>query len=133
MVVVMNEAASMWRSKLQSIVTTSMCEAEYVSAVDAAKEVLWLSYLLCEISSKFKKLTLHVDKQSALSLMRLHHAGTSGRTKHIDVNYHCLRDRVMSGDLDMDFVATERQVADGLTKVLNGSRMKASKAAFGLM
>jgi hypothetical protein len=133
MVVVMNGAAIMWRSKLQSIVTTSTCEAEYVSASDAAKEVLWLSKLLCEISSKFKKLTLHVDNQSALSLMRLHHAGTSGRTKHIDVNYHFLRDRVIRGDLDVDFVATEEQVADGLTKVLNGSRMKASKAALGLM
>jgi hypothetical protein len=74
-----------------------------------------------------------VDNQSALTLMKLHHAGTSGRTKHIDVAYHFLRDRTMRGDLDVQFIATDQQKADGLTKVLNGARLEASRTALGLI
>jgi hypothetical protein len=133
MAVVMNGGAVMWRSKLQSIVTTSTCEAEYVAASEAAKEVLWLSKLLCEIDGQYRKLTLRVDNQSALTLMKQHHAGTSGRTKHIDVVYHFLRDRVIRQDIDVDFVATEEQKADGLTKVLNGMKLQESKKALGLV
>jgi hypothetical protein len=125
----MNGAAIMWRSKLQSIVSTSTCEAEYVAASDAAKEVLWLSKLLCEINGQFQKLTLYLDNQSALTLLKLSHAGTNGRTKHIDVVYHFLRDRIARGDLKVEFVATEGQKADGLTKILSGSSLKISRMA----
>jgi hypothetical protein len=102
-------------------VATSTCEAECIAASDAAKEILWLSKLLCEMDTQLRKITLHVDNQSALTLMKLHHAGTSGRPKHIDVAYHFLRDRTMRGDLDVQFIATDQQKADGLMKVLNGA------------
>ena len=131
--VLMHGAAVMWRSKLQTVVATSTCEAEYIAAAAAAKEVLWLSKLLTELSGSFRKLVLSVDNQSALTLMQQHHAGVSGRTKHVDVNFHFLRFRVMNGDLGVQFVATDDQKADVLTKALAVAKLDTAVSALGLV
>lgn len=41
-----------------------------------------------------------------------------GRNKHIDVKLHHLRDRVRNGDVDVQYVSTEKQLADIMTKPL---------------
>jgi hypothetical protein len=39
-----------------------------------------------------------------------------GRMKHIEVDYHFISDRVAKKLLDVKFISTDDQVADGLTK-----------------
>ena len=41
------------------------------------------------------------------------------RTKHIDIRHHFLRDHAQKGDITLDFVRTEDQLADIFTKPLN--------------
>jgi hypothetical protein len=120
MCILVNGGAIMWRAKLQSVVATSTCEAEYISAAEATKEVLWLTKLWSEFNDKHRALTLCVDNQSALTLMNKHTAGASGRTKHIDIAYHFIKHRVMVGDMKVDFVSTQEMLADVMTKGLAG-------------
>ena len=87
MVVKMGTGAISWSSRLQSIVALSTTEAEYVSAVSAAQEILWLRSLFKEMGYDIKQpTTLCVDNQSALQVMKNpeHH----GRMKHLDLRFY---------------------------------------------
>jgi hypothetical protein len=128
----MHGGVVMWRAKRQSIVATSTCEAEYISASEAMKELLWLSNLLSEITGSFSKLVLQIDNQSAITLMSKRTAGVNGRTKHIDVAFHSLRHRVMRGDVKVCFVSTKQMKADIMTKALPGPTHVAAVKALGL-
>jgi hypothetical protein len=123
-VMLMQHAAVMWLSKLQSIVATSTAEAEYIAAAMATKDGLWVRKLLGEIYGKVSPLNLMVDNQSAVVLISQHTAGQSGRTKHIDVQYHFVRDRFQRGDVSVTFVPTGDQHADIFTKQLAGPEFR---------
>jgi hypothetical protein len=119
-VMMMQGAAVAWISKLQSIVATSTAEAEFIAAAMASKQGLWVRKLLGEIYGKVSPLMLRVDNQPAIVLLTEHTAGQSGRTKHIDVQFHFVRDRYQRGDVIVKFVCTQDQRADIFTKQLPG-------------
>lgn len=131
-VVLMRGGPVVWKSKLQTVVAASTCEAEYVAAAAAAKEALWVRKLLGEMSGQVQRIPLYGDNQSALVLMKQHTSGASGRTKHIDVPFHFVRHRVMQGDLEAVFVPTDEMKADILTKALPGPKHEAGACALGL-
>ena len=56
------------------------------------------------------------DNTSVINLSKnlVHHS----RTKHIDIRHHFLRDNVLKGDITLEFISTDKQVADILTKPL---------------
>jgi hypothetical protein len=119
-VMLMQNAAVVWLSKLQSIVATSTAEAEYIAAATATKEGLWVRKLLGEVHGSVSPLNLVVDNQSAVVLISQHTAGRSDRTNYIDVQHHFVRDRFQRGDVSVQFVPTEDQHADMFTKQLPG-------------
>lgn len=123
-VMLMQGAAVLWLSKLQTIVATSTAEAEFIAASVATKEGLWVRKLLSEFSGKVNPLNLAVDNQSALVLISEHTAGQSGRTKHIDIQFQHVRDRYQRGDVTVRFVSTTDQRADMFTKQLGGPEFK---------
>jgi hypothetical protein len=120
MVVTLNGRAVMWMSKLQSVVATSTAEAEFISAATGVKEALWIRKLLSEITGKGVAVQLRCDNQSAIHLIKQNTAGRTGRSKHIDVQFHFLKDRFQRGDLEVEFVETANQAADMFTKQLPG-------------
>jgi transposase InsO family protein len=122
--------AVLWGSKLQPVVATSTAEAEYIAAAHAAKEALWLRKILSDIDGKVSRVVLHCDNQSTLHLMTQHTAGVSGRTKHVDTQYHFVRDRFQRGELGVAFVATDEQLADMFTKALPGPALGKAIAQF---
>jgi hypothetical protein len=123
-VMLMQGAAVLWLSKLQSVVATSTAEAEYIAAAVATKDGLWVRKLLAELCGKVSALNLKVDNQSAVVLISEHTAGQSGRTKHIDVQFHFVRDRFQRGDVKVIFVPTADQRADIFTKQLGGPEFR---------
>lgn len=131
-VVLMCGGAVVWRSKLQTVVAASTCEAEYIAAAAAAKELLWVRKLLGEMAGQVQRIRLYGDNQSSLVLMKQHTPGASGRTKHIDVAYNFVRHRVMQGDIEPVFVGTEEMKADILTKALSGPKHEGGAVAMGL-
>ncbi|SJL14967.1 uncharacterized protein ARMOST_18444 [Armillaria ostoyae] len=92
-VVKMGTGAVSWMSRLQSMVTLSTTEAEYVAAVAAGQEILWLRNLFKEFGfESHSPSTLHINNQSVLSVARNpdHH----GRVKHLDLRFYWLHDEV---------------------------------------
>ena len=46
------------------------------------------------------------------------------RTKDIEVHYHCIRERVLDGDIDLIYVRKDKQVADIFTKALGAEKLR---------
>jgi hypothetical protein len=128
-VMMMQGAAVSWTSKLQSVVATSTAEAEYIAAATGSKEGLWARKMLGEIYGKVSPLMLRIDNEPAIVLITEHTAGQSGRTKHIDVQFHFVRDRYQHGDLAVKFVSTQEQKADMFTKQLPGPAFRKHRSA----
>ncbi|UOH84133.1 hypothetical protein LQV05_000927 [Cryptococcus neoformans] len=94
-------------------------EAEYIAASEATREVIWLRNLLQELYlPQVGPSTLLVDNEAAINLSKnplLH-----GKSKHIDIRYHVIRERVELGDLTVEYIPTAQQRADVFTKPLGG-------------
>lgn len=108
-----------WTSRLQSIVTLSTTEAEYVAASEGVKEVKWLKLLFNETVGFKGRPYLNCDNQSTIALTENHMFHR--RTKHINIRYHSIREAYKSGELCMRYVETKRQLADLLTKCFKSS------------
>jgi len=111
-VVKMGTGAISWRSKLQPMVTLSTTEAEYISAVAAGQEIVWLRNLFSELGYQVQgtSSTLFVDNMSAISVAKNpeHH----GRIKHLDLRFYWLRDEVNSGKITIQHCPTLEMPAD---------------------
>ncbi|KAI0488794.1 hypothetical protein KFK09_028633 [Dendrobium nobile] len=110
-----------WQVKKQHTVARSSIEAEYRSLATAAADVLWLRRLLQEFDIHVNKpTTIFCDNISAISLANnpVFHA----RTKHIEIDYHFIRDCVKSESVTIQHVNTVDQVADNFTKPLSTKR-----------
>ena len=104
-----------WHAKKQVTVSRSSTEAEYKALANATAEVIWVQSLLDELEVYQSKVpVLWCDNIGAtyLSANPVFHA----RTKHIEVDYHFIRERVAQKKLDIRIISSEDQVADGFTK-----------------
>ena len=120
-----------WGSKLQSIVALSTTEAEFVSAVEAGKEITWMRNILGEFGYPVTQpSTLHIDNQSAISVSKNpeHH----GRMKHLDLQYYWLRDAVNTERIAPSYIPTAEQIADILTKPLPSPKVQFCRDAMGI-
>ncbi|GJR27080.1 ribonuclease H-like domain, reverse transcriptase, RNA-dependent DNA polymerase [Tanacetum coccineum] len=101
----------------QPTVALSSCESEFMAATGAACQALWLKRLLSELTGwAEKRITLKVDNISAIALVR--NPVFHGRSKHIDIRYHFIRECVENGHINMEHISGELQRADILTKAL---------------
>ena len=120
-----------WASQKQRVVALSSCEAEYMAATTAACQSIWLRGLLTELSGQnIGAVTLCVGNRSAIELMKnpvLH-----GRSKHIDVRFHFIRECIERGELVIKYVVSQEQRADILTKALGGVKFEAMKKLIGV-
>jgi hypothetical protein len=127
----MGTGAVSWSSKLQPIVALSTTEAEYIAAVEAGKEMVWMRNILGEFGYKFTSPSiLHIDNQSAISVAKNpeHH----GRMKHLDLRFYWLRDAVESGLIAPQHIATADMPADLLTKPLPRAKVEICRKLMGL-
>ncbi|KAG7828601.1 hypothetical protein KL920_003738 [Ogataea angusta] len=84
---------------------------------DAVKELLWLKQLMKELSVLGSYVPiLFGDNTSSISLAK--HPTQHQRTKHIDIRYHFIRDHILKGDLQIEHVDSQSNIADLLTKQL---------------
>jgi len=109
----------------------SSTEAEYIAGAHAAKEAIWLGRLFVGLQqpSSFP-IPLHIDNQSAIAIAK--NPEFHDRTKHIDIRYHFLRHKVESGDITLDYVPTNDQPADILTKGLAREKHEKFSKELGL-
>ena len=121
------QAPIAWKSKKQPIVSLSSMEAEYIALTAATKEALWLRKLEKEIERKKEndevKIRIYEDNQSAIKTANdeIHNE----RSKHIDIRYHFIRERIKRKEIEIKYLKTEDMIADILTKGLD--KMKIQK------
>ncbi|CAL9003941.1 unnamed protein product [Prunus brigantina] len=107
-----------WASKKQHTVSRSSTKAEYRALAIAAVELAWLRLLFCDLH-----VPLHVPPliqcdnifTIAISSNPVFHS----RMKHLQIDYHFVRERVIRGDLLVQHVSSADQFADILTKGLS--------------
>lgn len=94
-----------------------------MASCHTTKEIVWLRNLLNEIGTQQQYPTnLCCDNQSAIRLV--FNPEFHKRTKHIDVQHHFVREKQADGSIEMQYLPTERQLADLFTKPLQGPRFE---------
>lgn len=110
-----------WSARKQKTVSRSSTEAEYRGLAIATAEIMWIQSLISElrISTRSPPI-LWCDNLGAtyLTVNPIFHA----RTKHIEIDYHFVRDQVASKLLDVRFISSKDQIADIFTKPLSSDR-----------
>jgi len=76
-------------------------------------------------------LDIRSDNQSAISLA--HNPMVQARSKHIDIQHHFVRDRVMRNEVALSYCPTEEMVADMLTKALDPEQVKKCREGMGIV
>ena len=96
-----------WKAELQDTIALSMTEAEYMAAVEASKEALWLRGLVEMFSIIQDSVRVHCDSQSTIHLAKDHRYHK--RTKHIDMKFHKIRQWVMDDKvIDLIKISTKK-------------------------
>lgn len=130
-VFMLGSRAVSWSSKKQPIVTLSTTEAEFVAATSCACQAIWLKKILEELHFKQEGATaIYCDNSSTIKLSKnpvLH-----GRSKHIDVKVHFLRDLTKEGVIDLIYCRTEDQVADIFTKPIKLAAFQKLRKLLGI-
>nr|GFC52579.1 retrovirus-related Pol polyprotein from transposon TNT 1-94 [Tanacetum cinerariifolium] len=105
-----------WSSKKQDCTSMSYAEAEYVSLSACCAQVIWMRTQLTDYGFHFDKIPMYCDSKAAIAIScnPIQHS----RTKHIDVRYHFVKEKVEKGIVELFFVETEYQLADLFTKAL---------------
>ena len=122
-----------WQSKLQKLVVTSTCEAEYIAASEACKEALHLGPMLEALGFSEGKapITINIDNQAAMKLATnpVNHA----KTKHIRMRYHLVRQLVSeTHEIHLNWVESAEQSADSLTKAIGPININHARNQLGL-
>jgi hypothetical protein len=107
-----------WSSKKQSSTTQSKAEAEYIVAIVASKEAVWLRKLLSRLfQERLETTVIHCDNQSCLKLTE--NSVFHDMSKHIEMKYHYIRDMVQKCTIKLQYICTDEQTVDILTKPLS--------------
>lgn len=112
----------------QPVIAQSTTEAEYIAASESVKDLIWLHRFVIELGLKIEKGILMCDNQSAIKLIK--NAEFHKRTKHIDIRFHFIRDNYMKDKFEVDYVPTDKQVADVFTKALTKDRFVSLRSMF---
>jgi histone deacetylase 1/2 len=121
-----------WSARKQPTVSRSSTEAEYKALANATAELMWIQQLLSELRIPHQSVgRLWCDNIGAryLSANPVFHA----RTKHIEIDFHFVRERVAQKLLDIRYIHTDDQLADGFTKPISVSRMKSFRLNLNLV
>ncbi|GJR68713.1 copia protein [Tanacetum coccineum] len=105
-----------WFLKKQTALAISTTEAEYVSAGKACQQALWMKQALVDYGIRLDNIPIMCDNKWAIGLSK--NPVQHSRTKHIEIRHHFLRDNVQKGNISIEKVSSEDNIADILTKPL---------------
>lgn len=105
-----------WKSRKQTSVALSTCEAEYMSISITCQEIIYLTQLLRDIEPSREPIPAIIrnDNQGAIALVKNPVKHT--RSKHIDIRYHFIRDCYNENKVTLEYVPTNMNISDLFTK-----------------
>ena len=128
----MSGGAISWLSKKQPSVALSTAEAEYMALSTATQEAVWLRRMLADLQANPKDPTVMLeDNNGAIAIAK--NPVSHARTKHIDIRYHCVRESVQDGIINLTYCPTKEMAADLLTKPLPRGRFESLRMKMGLV
>ena len=115
-------------SKKQGIVTKSSTESELVAISDMLPMVIWTRGFLKEQGYKMDPAVLYQDNKSTIAMAN-RGSSNSPRTRHVDIRYFFVKDRIEAGEIVVEHMGTDRMLADGMTKPLQGELFRRMRKA----
>uniref|UniRef100_A0A2N9E1N9 Retrovirus-related Pol polyprotein from transposon TNT 1-94 n=1 Tax=Fagus sylvatica TaxID=28930 RepID=A0A2N9E1N9_FAGSY len=129
----MASGAVSWRSAKQTLIATSTMEAEFVSCFEATSHGVWLKSFISGLrimDSISRPLKIYCDNSAAVFMAKNNKSGS--RSKHIDIKYLAIRERIKEKKVVIEHVSTELMIADPLTKGMPPLKFKDHVAKMGL-
>jgi hypothetical protein len=120
-----------WSSKKQPTVSLSSTEAEYKALCAATCEVVWLRRLLQDVGEERKEPTMiKCDNQSSINIAKnpIFHA----RTKHVEAQFHFVREKLQSNEIALMYCNTSENVVDIFTKPLGKIKFELFREMLGV-
>ncbi|GJZ60812.1 hypothetical protein Tco_0616628 [Tanacetum coccineum] len=120
-----------WFLKKQTALAISTTEAEYVSVGKACQQALWMKQALIDYGIRLDDIPIMCDNKGAidLSMNPVQHS----QTKHIQIHHHFLRNNVQKGNISIEKVSSEDNIADILTKPLKRESFNYLRLGLGMM
>jgi hypothetical protein len=119
-IIMMGKGTLYARSSKQKINTKSSTEAELVGASDFLSQTLWTQYFLQAQGYYVTENDYYQDNMSAMLLETNGRASAGQRSRHINIRYFFIKDRIAKGDINLVHCPTTRMIADYFTKPLQG-------------
>ena len=94
----------------------STAEAEYIALNSATREVAWIHKFLAEISKGVKAIPIRVDNEAAIVWATKE--TTPPQKRHVSVAYYYVNEQIAEGKINVEYVLSSENAADGLTKAL---------------
>jgi len=128
-----------WSSKQQSTVALSSTEAEYMALTQACKEAMWVRRFMREIQSISEQklpptippITIFADNQGSMALAK--NPEFHSRTKHIHIQQHFIREKVVEEEVRLEYLSTGDMAADLLTKALPREKVERFREYIGVL
>ncbi|XP_043703711.1 secreted RxLR effector protein 161-like [Telopea speciosissima] len=132
-VFLMGGGAISWKGVKQTVIASSTMQAEFVVMFEATKQAVWLRNFIAGlkvVDSISKSLRLWCDNNSTVIFSKNNKKSNS--SKHIEIKYLLVREKVTEGEVDVVHIPTEKMVADPLTKALSMRVFRGHVASMGL-
>lgn len=130
-VFIKNGAAVTWASQRQQTVALSTTESEFMAACAATKEAIWAKQLLSDVDEfKQRSVCLNLDNQSAICVIK--NINFHKRCKHIDIKYNFIKEKYHDKIITLNYVCSENQYADILTKALSKVKFQFLRSKIGM-
>ncbi|GJW96001.1 retrotransposon protein, putative, ty1-copia subclass [Tanacetum coccineum] len=118
-VFLLNEGVVDWKSTKQSIFATSSTNVEYIAAFDASKEAVWIRkfiFGLGVVPTDEEPINMYCDNTGAIAIAKDY--GVTKGARHFRAKVHYLRETIEIGDVKIENVHTDVNLADPFTKAL---------------
>jgi outer membrane protein W len=116
----LGKGALMPTSTRQKLNTRSSTETELVAADDMMPQIMWTNYFMDAQGYGLTQTILYQDNKSAILLEKNGKLSSSKRTKHVNIRYYFIKDRIANKELSVEYCPTEEMPADFFTKPLQG-------------
>ncbi|KAK9705165.1 hypothetical protein RND81_07G037600 [Saponaria officinalis] len=127
----LGSGAVSWASKKQPVVALSTTEAKYIAVLLCACQCVWLRRVLKKIGFEEKSGTVILcDNSSTIQLSK--NPEFHGKSEHIDVRFHFLRELLNDGVVKLSYCTSENQVADIMTNPLKLEQFEKLRRMLGM-
>ena len=108
-----------WRSRKQNVVSCLSAEAEYLAMAATAREMVWLQSFVQDLGiTTPMHMPVHCDNQAAIFIVG--NLAFHERTKHMEIDYHFIRDKVLMRVISTPHISSSDQLTDIFTKSIIG-------------